>query len=117
MKKIVLIILVSIIWIGPSLVMAQGSVPDARATDTPVPADAGVAATVVPVAAPAMTSVVTPRPVLTTIVPIPTPRPTFPISPQPESLTDDQPRPLPEDWFCKYALTLLGVGGVALLSY
>ncbi|MDO8496259.1 MAG: hypothetical protein Q7S43_03245 [bacterium] len=116
------IILLSIILAGPSFVLAQGSVPDARVTDTPMPADAGgVAATATPVAAPAVTSAVTPRPVLTTAVPMPTPRPTPPISPQlspqSESLTEDQPDPLPEDWFYKYALTLLGVGGVALLSY
>lgn len=117
-----LIILVSVILAGPSFVLAQGSVPDARVTDTPIPADTGgVSATAAPVAAPAATSIVTPRPVLTTAVPIPTPRPTPPISPQlspqPESLAGDQPDPLPENWFYKYALTLLGMGGVALLSY
>jgi len=112
-----LIILVSIIWAGPSLVMAQGSVPDARATDTPMPADASLSATAVPIEAPAAIVTATPRPVMTTVAPMPTPRPSPRSSPELENLAEDQPDPLPEDWFYKYALTLLGVGGAALLSY
>lgn len=113
------IILVSIIWVVPSSIMAQGSVPDARATDMPVPADAGVLATAVPVAAPVATIVVTPRPVLTTVVPVPTPRPSpsSSLSPKPENFTEDQSDSLSEDWFYKYALTLFGIGGIATLFY
>lgn len=100
----------------PSLILAQGSsVPGARVTDTLAPADAGVPATTVPVVAPATTIITTPRPIITTVTPVPTPKPSLEL--EPENLIGDQASSLPEDWFYKYALTLLGVGGVVLLSY
>lgn len=121
MKKEILITLIFIALIFPVQILAQdGSVPEARVMDVPMPsADAGVSATSAPVAVPVATSVVTPHPALTTVAPIPTSRPS-PASEQEfksQNLAGEESSSLPEDWFYKYALTLLGVGGGALLSY
>lgn len=117
MKKETLATFIFVFLISPVQILAQdGSIPAAKVIDTPTPtADAGVSATMVPVAAPAATSVVTPRPILTTVEPMPTSRPSPSISPA--NFTNNQANSSQEDWFYKYAVTLFGVGGAATLAY